>query len=374
MKVKPEYLSGNRLSQFDGIRGLAILLVIICHATMAYSEGADPGFFDVLISLGGSGVTLFFVLSGFLISGLLLNCRGQQGSLRRFYLRRLMRIIPAYYVCLLIYSFVLPWWVPEGSGFASSWLEAPAAHFSFLSNFHYFFKGGFSPEAMSVSWSLAIEEQFYLLWPLFFLFLPIRHIVLSCLIFAAGALAVRGWLFSQGFNIDQVTVFTPARLDSFALGGLLALAWRDETWSRRLKASRFWVLGGSAVAATLIQMGIPFVGPQAWNIVGPLSFLVSSVFYTALLTAVLAEPRFAAGFFVCRGMRNIGVVSYSVYLTHLGVIYGMILLGLNPSGIFGDAGGQLVFYPLAVIVSLLAGTALYFAVEKPALKLRNQLL
>jgi len=363
-----------RLTQLDGIRGLAILLVIFCHATMAINDATGSGFFETVISLGGSGVTLFFVLSGFLISGLLLEERKGARRLGWFYKRRLLRIVPAYYFCLVVYSFLLPAFFPEGNGYATSWLESPWAHFSFVSNFIYFFKGGFSPEAMSISWSLAVEEQFYLIWPVIFLFLPVRFLSKACVLIALGALCLRGWMFMRGFNVEQVIVFTPARLDAFALGSLLALAKDSEGWWNQVKSLRYWVLTVAGFVAAGIQLGIPYMGSHLWKVLGPLSFSASAILYAALLAIVLVDPGFLAGFFQSRGMRCIGMVSYSAYLTHLGVLYGLVLIGVNPSPIFGEFWGQLVFYPIAVAASLLVGSALYFLVEKPAQSLRNQLL
>ena len=363
-----------RLDQLDGLRGLAIILVILCHGTMAYSEFASAPNWDFMIPLGGSGVSLFFVLSGFLISGLLLQCREQKIPLRNFYGRRALKIVPAYYFCLIVYTFFLPALYPEGNGISGDWLEKPWVHFAFLSNFYYFFKAGFASEAMSVSWSLAIEEQFYLIWPILFVFFPRKILVSTCLLLVVAAIGARFFLTSKGYNVDQIMVFTPARIDSFALGGLIALAWREDVYWKKLAAGGFTALLLTGAGAIATHLAISYSDQSNFIILGPFSFLLSSLFYASLLVVVLSNSRFLGSTFLNRELRAVGKLSYSIYLTHLGSIYGLVLLELIPAVLFGASAGLGFFYLLCAVSSIAVGWLLFIIVENPALKLRNQFL
>lgn len=156
--------SGSRhhLQELDGLRGFAILLVLCSHLVSLPPGGRSP-FVDrlvgMILGLGWVGVDLFFVLSGFLITGILVQSRGGPHYFRNFYARRSLRIFPLYYLFLAIATFISPLLLsPE------SILTLPKEHawvyWLYLSNF-----GGKPSEAFAHTWSLAVEEQFYLVWP-----------------------------------------------------------------------------------------------------------------------------------------------------------------------------------------------------------------
>src|SRR5262249_15937795 len=144
--------------ELDGLRGIAILLVLMLHQTEALRDTGWRTFW----SFGWAGVDLFYVLSGFLITGILLDARAQEGFFRRFYWRRVLRILPLYYLWLLFFTVVLPL---SGASLAPllSARHGQLWWWVHLSNWHFAF-GHEVPTGISIAWSLSIEEQFYLLW------------------------------------------------------------------------------------------------------------------------------------------------------------------------------------------------------------------
>src|SRR5258708_7747412 len=156
------------MPQLDSIRAFAILVVLIHHFLPV--DKIIPTDF---ITLGLIGVRLFFVLSGFLITGILLRARGEERALRQFYYRRVLRIFPIYYLTLIIIFVVSPYLRSEGA-----WLAA------YATNYITPFK---SLEPAGHFWTLAVEEQFYLLWPFLMLLAPARYllkIIVASIVFA----------------------------------------------------------------------------------------------------------------------------------------------------------------------------------------------
>ena len=210
-----------RIPELDGLRGLAILAVLIFHSTIF----APSSQFDaVLHSVGTSlwiGVDLFFVLSGFLITGILFDSKGQRFYLRNFYIRRALRIFPLYFLVLSITIFVLPRLssrFPE-IGDEQWW------YWCYLSNFDLVSRG-LKHLVLGPTWSLAIEEQFYLLWPLVICCLSRRQLMALCLMLSAVAVGSRWWLFEQEAQPNVIYLSTHTRMDTLAVGSFLALAAR----------------------------------------------------------------------------------------------------------------------------------------------------
>jgi len=156
----------SHIPALDGIRGLAVLLVFYCHTTLIDPGGALGKLFVSSSRISWAGVDLFFVLSGFLITGILFDAKGKDFYFRNFYARRTVRIFPLYYAFLLVALVLLPIVTP--ASLADVYLhEFPTQkvwYWLYLSNFYQAFHP--THHLVFVSWSLAIEEQFYLCWPL----------------------------------------------------------------------------------------------------------------------------------------------------------------------------------------------------------------
>ncbi len=200
------------MKQLDGLRAMAVLAVLWTHYL-------PEEFWLFGIYWGGYGVRLFFVLSGFLITGILLKSRqyiiqGKQCSLfaiRQFYIRRFLRIFPLYYAILALAVLIA---MPQVK-------EAIVWHISYLSNVYFALQGRFYGSAGHL-WSLAVEEQFYLLWPWVILFLPRRWLLPTIIIFIGIAPLFRFTSTVVGVNLVAIWVLTPGACDALCLGALLA--------------------------------------------------------------------------------------------------------------------------------------------------------
>lgn len=289
-------------SQLDGLRAAAVVAVLTWHL------------WPELPVSGHRGVQLFFVLSGFLITSILLDCRTaiETGTARfravlgNFYARRLLRIAPAYYIVLLVLALV------PSSGIQSNlpW------HVAYLSNFYLALQGAWEPWPIIHLWSLATEEQFYLLWPLLILRLPRRAIAPAVLCVVAGSVISR-WLGERA-GLQQGTtlwVLPWASFDALGMGAFLALI------AERPRARR--VLGRIALAAAF-AIGLHQVALAAAWIESNFAFsyvaieLTWSVAFAGLvLRAATGIPGVVGTALASRPAVYLGRISYGIYLYHV---------------------------------------------------------
>lgn len=202
----------------DGLRGLAILLVVVYH---------NFGFIDYFF-FGWLGVDLFFVLSGFLITDILLRSLGQKNFLKNFYMRRILRIFPLYYLTLIFFLLIYPRLFdnPDLSYYTTNqvWL------WGYLQNWLYIFKPDQSANILHHLWSLAVEEQFYLVWPFLILLIkkPKRLIILLAIVLALViSLRLIVWLY-QIESLAYFNLYTFSRIDGICIGSILALLCREK--------------------------------------------------------------------------------------------------------------------------------------------------
>lgn len=205
----------NRLHYpaLDGLRGLAILLVVVYH---------NFGFINYFF-FGWLGVDLFFVLSGFLITGILLGAVGKPHFLRNFYIRRALRIFPLYYASLIIFLFIIPH-LSSRADF-TYYIKNQIWLWTDFQNWLYIFNPDYSTNILHHLWSLAVEEQFYIVWPFMILLIkkPGRLIVLlSVLLILIMSLRLIIWLYEIE-NLAYFNLYTFSRIDGICIGCILAL-------------------------------------------------------------------------------------------------------------------------------------------------------
>lgn len=337
--------SEGRIPGLDGLRALAAGGVMFFHAT---SEG-PAGWLQSAGDVGRTGVDLFFVLSGFLITRILLEARGERGALGNFYARRTLRIFPLYFLGLAVYLVMLPLVL----GRSPAPLSAQVWSWAFLANIPDTFHSipGVGPPHY---WSLAVEEHFYLLWPFLVLTLPLRALPAML-----GALVVAG-LVSRGVlaaaRLDAYYL-TPARLDGLALGALVALV--RSPFPRLILAAR-----GAVIALPLAIAAIYLAysgGGLAWVQVA--KFLLIAVFFAAVLALLLWDPRarWVVGALEVPPLVWLGRISFGLYVWHfltLGVVMGTTLPGL-------------VKVPLAVGFTVAVAALSFYAYERPLLRLKR---
>src|SRR5882724_3742730 len=227
-------LSESRIPALDGIRGLAILLVVPHNSSLMDGvafHGAAYVAKEFLLT-GWLGVQLFFVLSGFLISGWLLDAQSSESYYRAFYARRALRILPLYYGVLVV-SFLLlaPWQLLPAETLATQrhqiWL------WTFLSNWTD--PLGFEVKGFAHFWSLAVEEQFYLLWPFVLHRMPPERVLTLSLAICAAALAIRVAMRVAGCDPGYLYEFLICRMDALAMGAAAAAALRVPSWKERVE-------------------------------------------------------------------------------------------------------------------------------------------
>src|SRR5260221_720191 len=224
----------------DGVRGLAIVLVLLVHFTPPGQSHTVLGTLTkALASIGNVGVDLFFVLSGFLITGILLDAKGGPHYFRTFYARRSLRIFPLYYGVLFVTFVILPIFYAPRTPDAGRVFHDQGWLWFYVSNI----KGGLSEFERPFSagwiqfdhfWSLAVEEQFYLVWPLLVLLLNRSRMMVLCVLLVIASLGIRYWLYHKNDQTLAFYTMTPCRIDELATGGLIALIARDAGAAARL--------------------------------------------------------------------------------------------------------------------------------------------
>jgi peptidoglycan/LPS O-acetylase OafA/YrhL len=367
--------TSERIPQLDGLRGIAILLVISLH----YLNDAGHGPFGSLLyrfgsafRLGWTGVDLFFVLSGFLIGGILLDARAARNYFRTFYIRRFFRILPFYY--LWITFFILAAHILGNSvgGVISndlSTLKILPVYYLFLQNYYSLPIGTLAWFWLVVAWSLGIEEQFYLVSPPLVHFLSTKKlkILLVAILVLAPMLRAALFLLWPGGRYFMY-VWMPCRADSLAVGMLVALLWREgkiQVWYARQRAD-FYVLLAVLVAPVPFFIKWLFSPYAFW--MGFLGYSWLALLFACLLVLSLLEPRGSISRCLkWSPLREMGRLSYSVYLMHL-LVLGLshaLLLHNRPS--IATLRGALVTLFAFGLTYLLAFLSWHFF-EHPLLK------
>lgn len=373
--VRPGEL-GNRIPVLDGIRGVAILLVMVHHMTIMEGRCALDRFVAGLGEAGWIGVDLFFVLSGFLITGILYDSKGSTAYFRNFYARRTLRIFPLYYGVLIFSLLILPQFShPKAQNFGRI-AGDELWYWLYLSNYAIGFRHAFRHGILDVSWSLAIEEQFYLIWPAIVLWFDRRKLMGVCVGMVVASFALRLLLLSMDVHPITIRVITPTRMDGLAMGAWIALA------ARGREGLSPWVPGARIVAllAGLSVCGIFAVTKldNMSSLVQGAGYLAVACFFASVLLLVLGLPPQRA---VARILRHpvltmFGRYSYALYLFHLPVRAVIRDTVYRPEQFFtigsSQLPGQLCFYGIATAASLVLALLSWNLYEKHFLKLKER--
>jgi peptidoglycan/LPS O-acetylase OafA/YrhL len=322
--------SSRRIPQLDGLRGFAILLVLAFHYTMLLGRGHQQPLYIRWVKIfgfGWSGVDLFFVLSGFLIGGILLEARNSGQYFKTFYVRRIYRIFPLYYLWLFLYFTVLLAGVylrPAQGIIDSEDLFRFPRYLFFLQNCFYD-KGVFELAWLSPMWSLAVEEQFYLIAPLLIRFLSPRTltvVLFSTVLIAPLVRAFVGSTVPYGFVF--ATALMPCRADSLAMGMLGAIAVRSSSFTAFLQShpkllARIFLTLGLGILCL-----VPWYFSPANNVANTIGLSWLALFWLSLLLLVFCFPSGIAGrISQWKLLQRAGALSYCMYLIHAAVYFSL---------------------------------------------------
>lgn len=340
MTAKELNIASRTISSLDGLRAVSIVLVILQHFSSAHQFG--PHHYLWRFQLGDLGVRVFFVISGFLITSLLMeeHARNGQIDLYRFYARRFLRIFPAYYfflavVFLLTIAAIVPNQLAD--------LVSPVLY---LSNYFE------TSRVLAHTWSLAVEQQFYLIWPFIIVFLGLRLGLMVAIVFALMAPLYRGYL-SLGVT-DVPTIWTQFQTagDAIAAGCIFAMA-RERLWSL---ASYRSLINQYGLAFAILAIGFLATShqwPIFWNTAG--SFMMTLLIVIMMDCCIRMDQSIPFRVLNSAPLVFIGTISYSLYIWQQLFAYGKI----TDNAV------------LSTICLMLAACLSYFLVERPALRLKR---
>lgn len=347
------------------LRALAVADPVVMH--LWPTSVPDSPVTARLTGIGALGVDLFFVISGFLITGILLDARARvaqgTGTLRQalvaFYLRRTLRIFPVYWLLLLALAAAGVAGVRENIGW----------EFTYLTNVLIAARRDWLATGEGHFWSLAVEEQFYLIWPIVLLLLP-RRALLPCILGVIVAAPLFRWYAVRELSLFHAAVLTPSCMDALGLGALLALARRERRTGPGLYRA---LLGCAAIAGgagTLLHLGRYIQADASWIIAEPLARTSYALLFT-LLVARAADgfTGIARRLAELRAVVYLGTISYAVYLFHPLIgqlpILGRLLLPLATEH-------PIVYFMVQAGLTVAAAAASWHGLEKPINALRRR--
>jgi peptidoglycan/LPS O-acetylase OafA/YrhL len=358
------------MPQLDGLRAVAIALVLYAHLT-------PHSLWLLNIDWGAWGVRLFFVLSGFLITGILLDCRRHIHSpndaprprgrlrhvLRAFYARRALRILPVFYVTLLVAAMLhvpavrktLPW------------------HLAYLSNVYFGIKGDWFGY-VGAYWSLAVEEQFYLVWPFVVLLVPRRGLLPAVIGLIALAPASRALMLAFHANNAMLYGSTLSALDTLGFGALLALMKHPEGAVDPRVVRRVIALSPLALVGMVALLAINRGSYHAWITGISQNLLLGTSFLWIVNFAAEGDAGIVGRFLESPPIAYLGRISYGVYVLHLIVLYlvDRALHHLLIPSFWQQPYAWFVLSLFTVLTTLLLAQISWHRMERPINRLKHR--
>lgn len=340
----------------DGLRGLAAFSVLLFH--FVYDKRVNSNIDDIAFIKTSAvmlqhGVTLFFVLSGFVITRILLVSKDNHDYFSRFYKRRALRIFPLYYLYLIVHFYIFPFIV---SGHPNTEFNRQLPVYIYLQNMDWL--TGIASNGPGHYWSLAVEEHFYLFWPLLVFIIPRDRIKATIFLLLALAIPVVMLLTSHGIDTKFNTF---SRYDSIMFGCLIAVIERSSGYSLKRIDNR-WIMiaittiGSIGVAMFLFQDHFQLLKSSSMN------FLIS-LFFALIIYSILTinERSLSNKILTHNAMQYFGRISYGLYVWHMLAISITSLFGMN----------SIVLNLIAsVIITIFMAHLSYFHFEKIFLKLK----
>ncbi len=344
----------------DGLRGVAILFIVIYH---------NFGFINKYFFFGWLAVDLFFVMSGFLITDILLNAVGNKYFLRNFYYRRILRIFPLYYLSLVLFLIVLPK-LPIESGI-KYYTDNQVWIWTYLQNWLYIFNPPVHTNTLNHLWSLAVEEQFYLLWPLAILLIrKPKYLLVFISLLLVATLGLRLWIWMHhiaGFAYYNLYTFT--RIDGICIGCIVALMLKiDANFLKKYTS-------GIVLFFAVMNFAFFFVN-RLYQFTFPYLALAGYTTFAMMLgllvnQAVNKETKLINFLFNIPLLKFFGRISYGFYMFHWPVY--LLLSPYLSSWVKGFTSGWLTEFVVSVMGTLAAIALSWFSFnyfEKYFLKMK----
>jgi peptidoglycan/LPS O-acetylase OafA/YrhL len=374
----PAKAGRGHLPELDGVRGFAILLVLGLHFLCSQIDQPNSpieALIKKLTGYGRWGVDLFFVLSGFLITGILWDTRGSRRYFKTFYMRRTLRIFPLYYATLLVLVVLIPsslalQYAPEVLRVRElqGWL------WPYLANVYVAKTGAFDIPYVAHFWTLAVEEHFYLFWPFAVGLLSRRTAMGLSVALSVLAVSLRIAVGIWGPNPFYAHVLTPCRLDALCIGGFLALAARGPLGTAGVgPLARRWLL--PTAGGVLLTSAVHAVSP-GHALTEPLRELFLALCFgcAIVLAATDYGPALYRSWLRAGWLRWLGKYSYGLYVFHGIIAYALgahhtlpYFVGLTGSSL----GGLLLQALVATAVSIGISVVSYELFEAPFLRLKK---
>ncbi|TRW22589.1 acyltransferase [Flavobacterium zepuense] len=349
MKIKLQHFN-----ELDGVRAIAALMVMFFHF---FKEFTATDKLLVLIQkvaiFGQTGVSLFFVLSGFLITRILINTKSTPNFFYNFYLRRTVRIFPLYYLFLIIYFFVVPalehtqivpfneqiyfWVYLQNIGMTFNWNLSGPNHY----------------------WSLAVEEHFYMIWPLLVYYLSKKGIKIAIFGIIIMALITRILLINNGYGVFY---FTFARVDELALGALLAI-WEINERLKSENSKKFLLLALTALVPTILLWTV--TGGKGLDIIQITKFILLALCYLGLIGWLITvnETNIIKKSLKHKWLSYTGKISYGLYVYHP-LCFMLIKRHLQPDNI-------LLYFVLCFVSAFILASMSYYLFESKFLHFKK---
>lgn len=300
MKAEPQKLTYYR--SLDGVRGIAALMIMFLHFMPNYDRNINPVlfFFKKASIVGQCGVPLFFVLSGYLISRILINTKYDKNYFSSFYFKRSLRIFPLYYLFLTICFLVIPFFNHEIISWGLCW-----PYVFYLQNI--FMTFNWKSADIPHLWSLAVEEQFYLIWPLIIYFTSLRSLKIVITGIIIFAIACRIIMVYNGIGVYY---FTFATFDALAIGAFLAL-----------NEYRKWLTKRAVITVTIVLLVLlisifPFLTGSGLPILQYFKNTAISLFCASVIWVCINLKNHLTRFFELPFFVFTGKISYGLYVFH----------------------------------------------------------
>jgi peptidoglycan/LPS O-acetylase OafA/YrhL len=367
----------GRIPELDGIRGVAIAMVLAHHYFLLPIQAPPatiPSYIQAAGRLAWSGVDLFFVLSGFLIGGILLDARESSNYFRVFYTRRFFRIVPIYAVCLCG-TILLAVLVDHGLASRLAWMFQSritlACYPVFLQNFWMAHTTTYGIFGLGVTWSLAVEEQFYLTLPAIVRFLNPQRLLFGVLggIALAPVLRIALYALWPSHTLSWV-VLMPCRADALLLGVLGAMALRG-SHARLLRYRGAFPPAIALLGCGFVYLTLRSASPYAFGMLS-IGFTWLALFYLSiLLCALLYRDSWLARCLRWRWLGWLGSIAYGTYLLHefvrsffFGVIWSHLPLRMSWK--------EICVSLLALVVTLVLARVSWLFFERPLVELGHK--